>query len=247
MLALYLQSVFSFRAYHRLRTLGKWQTIFFVVYIWLLGLLAFNIWFALQARQKLPVFLQNIPELTFETGTLTAPDKSVSVSIPKIDLNIVFDASAKQIPTRQEFLDKHILAFITKNKIYTPSTTNINSQTIPASFTASITQDWLRQHTPIIRSTLQGTAFLGSALGLIFFLFFSFCLAVSVVYLWSGWRRKLLPFTVVWRWAALLQGPALTLWLVNLFWGIPLFLFGLFILFMMYTQQIFNWFTEEKR
>ena len=247
MLFVYLQSVFSFRSYHRFRTLGPWRTAFFVFYIWLLGLLLFNIWFALKVHQELPVFLKSVPEVTFEKGVLTGPDHAISVTIPQADLSIVFDAQAKEPPTQEDFLNKRIMAFVTSNRVYMPSVSGVQSRTLPPLVNATLSQQWLQENEPTIRGTLQGAAFFGSAFALGLFLLFSFLLALSCVYLWSGWKRAKLSPADVLRWAALLQGPALTLWLVNLWWGVPLFLFGLFILYMIYIQQIFNLMPEKQR
>ena len=247
MISVFFQSVFSFRSYHRLRALGPWRTGFFVFYLLLLGVLAFNIWFTVQLNKKLPVFLHAVPELTFEKGVLTAPEKALSVSIPGTDFTVVFDAKAKTPPSRQFFIDKHILFYMAGNKIYTVSVAGVQSQTLPPQLNAKVTPQLLEQYTPSIKSVLQAAAFLGSFFALGLFFLFSFLLAASVVYMWSGWKRTPLPAGVVLRWAALLQGPALVLWMVNLFWGVPLFIFGLFILFMMYTQQIFNVMPEEKK
>ena len=247
MIPVFFQSVFSFRSYHRLRVLGPWRTGFFVFYLLLLGVLFFNIWFAFQLTEKLPVFLRAVPELTFEKGVLTSPQEALSVPVPGTDFTAVFDAAAKTPPSRQTFIDKRILFFIAGNKIYTASVAGVQSQTLPPQLSAEVTPQLLEKYTPSIKSVLQAAAFFGSFFALGFFFLFSFLLAASVVYMWSGWKRSPLPAGAVLRWAALLQGPALVLWLVNLFWGVPLFLFAVFILFMIYTQQIFNVMPEEKK
>ncbi len=247
MILLFFQSIFSFRSYHRFSTLGPWKTAFFVFYIWLLGLLCFNIWFTLQLQQQLPAFLKTVPELSFEKGTLTGPEQAVTLAIPQTGMSVVFDAHAQRTPTREDFINRQLLAFVTQNRIYTVSSFGVQSQQLPANFTLHITQSWLQQNMASIRGALQGAGFFGSALAMGLFLLFSFFLAASSVYLWSAWKRTLLPPGTVLRWAAFLQGPALALWLVNLLWGVPLFLFGLFILYMIYIQQIFNLMPEKKR
>ena len=247
MIRLYFQSIFSFSAYHHFRTLGPWRTAFFVFYIWLLGLLFSNLWFAWNIHQQLPAFLKTVPEVTFEKGTLTKPDHAVSVASPQADLSIVFDTQTKEPPTQEDFLNKRIMAFVTGNRVYMPSVQGVQSQALPPMVNVTLSQQWLQENEPAIRGTLQGAAFFGSAFALGIFLLFSFLLAASVVYLWSGWKRTKISVADVLRWAALLQGPALTLWLVNLWWGVPLFLFGLFILYMIYIQQIFNLMPEKQR
>lgn len=247
MISIFFQSIFSFRAYHRLRGLGPWRTGLYVFYLLLLGVLAFNIWFAVQANAKLPVFLRAVPELTFEKGLLTGPQQAATAAIPGTDLKAVFDAGAKNPPSRQEFINQRILFFVSGNKIYTPSVAGVQSQTLPPQLHVRLTPQLLEKYTPAIKSVLQAAAFAGSFFALGLFFLFSWLLAASVVYVWSGWKRTPLPAGTVLRWAAFLQGPALALWLINLFWGVPLFMFAVFIVFMMYAQQIFNVMPEEKQ
>lgn len=247
MISLYFQSIFSFASYHRLRTLGRWKTALFAFYLLLLGTLVFNLWFAVQLHDKLPVLINQFPSLTFDKGTLTAPDKPVTVKIPGTDFIAVFDAQAPNPPSRDEFLQKHIMAFVSGNKIYMISGSGLQSQVLPKQFSAQVGPQWLKKYESTIRNIFQTAAFFGSFLALGLYLLFSFCLAGSLIYLWAGFKRILLPAPVIVRWAVLLQGPSLTLWIVNLLWGVPLFLFGLFILFMIYIQQIFNFFPREQR
>lgn len=247
MISLYFQSVFSFAAYHRLRTLGRWKTALFALYLLLLGTLVFNVWFAVELHNKLPVLIKNFPSVTFVQGTLTAPEKPVTVAVPGTDFTAVFDAQAQTPPSRDTFLQKRIMAFVTGNKIYMLSGTGLQSQMIPKQFNVQLTPQKLQEYQPVIRSVLQTAAFFGSFFALGLYLLFSFCLAGSLLYLWAGFKRVFLPLPVIVRWAVLLQGPSLTLWLVNLLWGVPLFLFGLFILFMIYIQQIFNFFSQESK
>ncbi len=247
MIGVLFHCIFSFRSYHVLKNLGPWRTGFFLFYLLLLAVLAFNIWFTVQLNEKLPAFLRSVPELTFEKGRLTAPTQAVSVAIADTGFNAVFDANAKNPPERQTFMDKRILFFIAENRIYTPGVSGIQSQVLPVQLNAHVTPQLLKTYLPSIKSVLLATAFFGSFFALGLFFLFSFLLAASIVYAWSGWKRRPLPAGIVLRWATFLQGPALILWLVNLLWGVPLFMFALFILFMMYTQQIFNVMPEEKR
>ena len=71
-------------------------------------------------------------------------------------------------------------------------------------------------------------------------------MAAAVLFLWQGISRKRVALSVRLRWAVFLQGPVLTLWIVNLIFSVPLFLFAVFILLMMYSQQIYNTLPEEK-
>ena len=247
MISLYFQSIFSFSAYHRLRTLGRWKTALFALYLLLLGTLVFNVWFAVELHKKLPVLIKNFPSVTFVQGTLTAPVKPITVAVPGTDFIVVFDAQAKTPPSRETFLQKRIMAFVTGNQIYMLSGTGLQSQMIPKQFNVQLNPQKLQEYQPLISSMLQMAAFFGSCFALGLYLLFSFCLAGSLLYLWAGFKRVFLPLPVMVRWAVLLQGPSLTLWLVNLLWGVPLFLFGLFILFMIYIQQIFNFFSQESK
>lgn len=247
MLAIFIQTVFSFRSYHRLARLSAWKTAFYGAYLLLVGVLVFNIYFGVQLHKRLPAFLRSFPAVTFVNGRLSAPDKPVTVAVPGTEFSVLFDAGAKNPPSKQEFLNKKLMAFVSGGQIYMPSVAGVQSQPLPEKLNADITPQFLAQHASSIRSVLQSAAFFGSFFAIALFLLFSFCLAGSVVFLWRGLTRIPVETGTAVRWAALLQGPAFALWVVHLLVGVPLFLFGLFIVFMIYTQQIFNTFAQETK
>lgn len=247
MLAVWIQSLFSFRSYHRLAHAGGWKTGLFALYLLLVGVLVFNIWFAVQVHKHLPDFLRTFPAVTFEHGRLSAPDKAVSAAIPGTDFKLVFDAKAEEIPSRRQFLNERILAFVRADGVYLLSAAGVQKQTLPPQLNAALTPDWLRERAPAIARALQSMAFFGSFIVLGLFLVFSYGLAFFVVSLWNGLTRSALPARQTLRLAVFLQGPALALWLINLLGGVPLFPLGLFILFNIYTQQIFNTLPQETR
>lgn len=239
MLGIWLYTVFGFRTYHRLRHVTPGRTLLFVLYMLLVGVLVFNVYFAWQVHQKLPPLLQQFPAVTFEKGRLTAPDRAVSVSVPGTPYRLVLDAQGT-VPTQQQFLAQKILAFVAGDKIYMPSVSGVNAQPIPPQVDGEISSRTLQSYLPTLRSLLLSVLFFSSFVVVGIFLAFSYFLALAVVFFWRGLTRSTVPPGVLRRWAAFLQGPALVLWIFHLLIGVPLFLFGLFILFMIYTQQIFN-------
>ena len=240
MLAIWFHSVFGFRPYHTLRQTRPWRTAFFAVYLLLVGVLVFNLYFSWQMRQKFPVFLQAVPEMTFEQGHLIAPPDKTSIMLPDSPYQIVLDIHAAKPPTQQEFLNQKIVLFVTEKYFYMPSVAGVSRQPLPEKLTATVTQAWLQKNAPTLRSFLQSMAFFGSLFALTIFMLFSILMAAAVVFFWSGMNRLRVPTGTIWRWAVFLQGPALVLWGVHLFIGVPLFVFALFILFNIYVQQIFN-------
>lgn len=244
MIAIWLQSIFSFRAYHRLRNLSRWQTALFVLYLLIVGALVFNLYFARQVRQKLPVFIKSVPALTFEKGRLTAPAGKTAVYLPGTEYKIIFQVPPGALPTQTDFVQQKILAWVQENTVYMLSVGGLSKQEITASFSAQITPQWLQQYVPTVRSFLHMMIFFGSLLALGFFFICSMLMAGAVVYFWRGITRSPLPAGTLWKWAIFLQGPALVLWTVQLTVGVPLFAFALFILFNIYVQQIFNTLPE---
>lgn len=240
MLFTWIQTLTSFRAYHRLEKASAAKTVLFGLYLLLVGVLIFNIYFAVQLHKRLPPFLAALPAITFEKGMLTKPQTPTLIRVPGADLAVMLDAQAKNSPSQQEFINKSLLAFISGNKLYMPTVAGVQSQPLPPALNAQITPQSAAQYAPALHSLLQTAAFFGSLLALAIFMLCSLLLAFSVVFLWRGLTRTQVSAAVMWRWAVFLQGPALALWLVNLFFTVPLFILGLFILFNIYTQQIFN-------
>ena len=213
---------------------------FFVLYILLIGVLIFNVYFAWQVHKELPVFVQKLPTLTFQKGHLVAPGQAVTVSVPKTPYVLVFDAQAKTPPAQQMFVEKKILAFIGEDHFYMPSVGGVSAQPLPEKLDGQITAQIMQPYLPAVRSFLQTAVFIGAFFVMGFFLVFSTLLAAAVVFFWRGLKQLPLPLKDVWRWAVLLQGPALILWCVQIIYGVPLFTFALFILFNIYVQQICN-------
>ncbi len=247
MLSVLLQTIFSFTSYHRLSRLGAWKTFFYSFYIFLLGLLVFNIFFSIQVNKHLPAFLRRLPPISLDKGTLTEPKEPVSITIPGTDF--IFKLDAQNAPKAQDFSTGKLAAVISGNTLYAPGINGgMQTQNFPPSLTVNLNQDTLAKYTPALRSLLRSAVFFGSAVAFALFLLFSCSMAGSVICFWAVLTANRLPAGVIVRWAILLQGPALVLWMVHLFWGVPLFLFGLLILFIIYTQQIFNTLpTEDKR
>lgn len=233
-------------SYHVLRLASRVQTVLFLVYLLLVGILFFNIYAGWQIRQKLPVFVRNFPQLTFQQGTLISPEQAVSITLPGTEYVLRLQAKASSVPTLQQFKEEKILAFLSGNQLYMPALSGVQSQQIPAKLDGPVTAQTLQDYLPQIRSLLYAAAFIGSLFVLAMFFLFSYILAFSVVFFWRGITRAVLPLAIVWKWAAFLQGPALVLWMINLCIGVPLFVFALFILFNIYTQQIFNILPKDR-
>lgn len=239
MLVIWFKTIFSFSIYPLLRRVTPWRTAFFALYLWLMGVLVFNLYFAWQVHDKLPVFIRNFPTLNFEKGHLVSEEKAV-IHIPSTDYAILLDSTRQSPPTAQEFADKHWLAFINDNQLYMLSVAGVSSQPIPAQVDGIIDAAWLQEHSSSIRGVLQTMIFMGSFFFLALFFFLSWLMAGSVILFWMGFNRHPMPLGIMTRWAIFLQGPALVLWIVNLLSGVPLFVLALFILFNIYVQQIFN-------
>ncbi|MBQ7907908.1 MAG: DUF1189 family protein [Elusimicrobiaceae bacterium] len=246
MLVAFIQS-FWFPFYHHFSRVRAWKMAMFALWIILVGMLVFNVYFILQLNKRLPVFLASLPAVTFANGQMTAPSQRVSVQIPQTPYQIVLDPHAAASPSYQTFFDEKIMVFISKNHIYMPAVSSVQSQPIPTDWNLTLTPSWLQEKQDEIASVLQTIFFVASFFVLISFFLGSFCMAGAVLFLWQGLSRKPVPLPVRLRWAVILQGPALTLWIINLFVSVPLFLFAIFILFMMYSQQIYNTLPEEKR
>ena len=170
MLWAYIQS-FWFPSYHRFSHIRTWKTALFALWILLVGVLIFNIYFILQLRAQLPVFLASLPTVTFSQGQMTAPQNRVSVDVPKMDYQIVFDATADTPPDYQTFLDNKIMMFVSKNHFSVPSVSGVQTQPIPTEWNLELTPQWLKENTKDIASVLQTIFFFAS-----FFVFASFLL-----------------------------------------------------------------------
>ena len=246
MLWIHLQTIFSFRIYHRLSGATRWHILGFGVYLGMLWLLVFN-WFAGgYLKKNLPVFLKNFPQVTFEKGVLTAPQNPVYAYLPGNSLKIAFDASRQTPPTSQELLNQNLLAMVVKNSVYLPGSSAVQKHPLPATFSATTTPEFLTQHQPILQGSLRAAAFFCSLFIIPFIFLFDFCVAATVGLFFNLLRVHRVPRAIVLRWAIFLQGPLAVLWYIRLWYNIPLFTLAQLILCIIYMQQIFNLIPEEK-
>lgn len=247
MLLAWFHSIFNFHAYHRLALLSAGKTALFGVWITLVSILCFYFYASWQISVQLPTFLNNFPPLSFEQGELKSPAKRTLLAIPQTPYGIVFDAQTRQAPAPTYFLENQVLALVGQKEIFIPSVGGVQSQPIPSQWDSDITPQTLLKEQANIAAALRTIFLFGGAMLLIMFFFGSFCMATAVLFFWKGITRQNVSLAHIFRWAVFLQGPAFALWLVNLFIGVPLFLFAVFILFMMYCQQIFNTLPERKQ
>ena len=245
MLWAYIQS-FWFPSYHRFSRIGALKTGLFALWIMLVGVLVLNVYFMLKVRTHLPLFLASLPAITFSQGQMTAPAGKITVSVPDTPYQIILDSKADTPPSYQTFLDDKIMLFMGKSHFFVPSVSGVQSHPYDKTWNAQITPSWWQEKTKDISAVLQTMFFFASFLVLGSFLLGAYCMAAAVLFLWQGISRKRVALSVRLRWAVFLQGPVLTLWIVNLIFSVPLFLFAVFILLMMYSQQIYNTLPEEK-
>ena len=243
----WFHSIFNFHAYHRLALLTGGKTALFGIWITLVSVLCFYFYASLQISAKLPTFLNSFPALSFAQGELKSPAQITKLSVPETPYSIVFDAQKQQAPAQNYFLENQVMALVGQKQIFIPSVTGVQSQPIPAKWDGEITPQSLLKMQDSIATALRTTFLFGGAFVLMMFFFGSFCMAAAVLFFWKAIPRQSVPKAILLRWAVFLQGPSLALWLINLFFGVPLFLFAVFILFMMYSQQIFNTIPEEKQ
>ncbi len=245
MLFIHFKTLFSFAFYKRLAQLSGRQTIGFVAYLFFVAVLVCFFFTGSVISKNLPVFLKNFPQVTFEKGVLTAPDKPVSAPIPGTDFKIVFDAAAQMPPTAQELLQQNTLAWIHQNQLYIPSTTGLQQQTIPDTVTFTSTPETLEKYKSSLSASLRLTLFILSLFFIALTLLMDFILALGVALFFNLWRQAHLPRITLVKLAAFLLGPLTVLWLVRLWINIPLFGLAQFILCVIYLQQIFNVYQGE--
>ena len=246
MIRTHLQTIFSFRAYHRFACATRLQCVGFVVYLCLLSLLVFYTFSSGYIRHNLPVFLKNFPQVTFENGTLTAPRQPVSAPLPGSPFKIEFDATRQTIPTNRELVEKKLLALVMGNTVYMPGSAGLQTRTLPPTLSAVTSQDFLHTHRSLIAGMLAVAALLASFFLIPLTLLFDGCLAAAVGFLFSFIRRQPIPRPMLLRWVIFLQGPLSLLWYIRLWYPIPLFTLAQIILCIIYMQQIFNLLPEEK-
>lgn len=246
MLWIHLQTLFSFRAYHKLIFATRWQLIGFAVYLWMLSLLVFYGYASGFVKKNLPVFLKNFPQVTFEKGVLTAPDKTVYAYLPGSDLKIAFESARQTPPTLSEFARQNISMWVSKNTLYMPGIGGVQAHPIPPALSATTTPQFLAKHQPVLAASLTATALFAALFFIPLVFAFNICLAAGVGFLFRALTFKWVPGGIIWRWALFLQGPLAVLWYVRLWYDIPLFMLAQTILCIIYVQQIFNLIPEGK-
>lgn len=240
-----MQTIFSFAFYHRLAKATKGAMFWFAVYILLLCVVVFNLYVNRYVDKRLPLLLKNFPEVTFTKGVLTAPDTPVSVKVPQTDFQLVFDNAAQFPPTREEFLHKRILMFVHQDKVYMPAAAGVQSQRLPEQLNFTTSQEFLDKNESSLKNIIGAVAFMSSFLMIPAMMLFAFCLAGSVGLFWRAVLRKNVPVKTVLKWAVFMWGPVSALWMINLFVPIPLFSLAVFIVCIIYMQQILNTYPEE--
>ncbi len=246
MLWAHLQTIFSFRAYHRLALATRLQCLGFAAYLCLLSLLVFYGFSSGYIRRNLPVFLKNFPQVTFEKGTLTSPAQPVYAYLPGGPFKIEFDTTRKTPPTNQELIEKNILASVTGSTVYMPGSTTLQTRLLPPTLSATTSQEFLAKNQPFLAGILGVAAFMAALFLIPLALLFDFFMAATVGFVFNLINRRRVPRVIVLRWALFLLGPLTLLWFVRLWYTIALFTLAQIILCIIYMQQIFNLLPEEK-
>ncbi|MBR4355245.1 MAG: DUF1189 family protein [Elusimicrobiaceae bacterium] len=244
MLWAHLQTIFSFHAYHRLAQATRWQVIGFVVYLGMLSLLV-SFWASgAMIRKNLPIFLKNFPQVTFEKGILTNPQKPIFARIPGGDFKLAFDATRTTPPTTEELVNQNILFFVSANTLYTPGANGVQTHPLPSTFSFTTTQNFLTRHQSLLTSYLVAGAALAALFLIPLVFMFDFCLALLIGMFFRLLTQRCVSYRTLSLWAIFLQGPLAILWYVRLWHNIPLFLLAQIILCIIYIQQIFNLIPE---
>lgn len=246
MLLAYLQSVFSFRSYHRLALTSRKAQIGFMLFIFLLSLIIFYFFTGSYLRRTLPAFIKNFPQITFEKGVLTAPNQLVTAPLPGNDFSLAFEAARTTPPTFNEMAEKGWIMLVTGKTIYMPGSGTVQTQTVPEQLSFTTSPAFLAQHQSTLASLLKLMAMMFALFFIPLTLAFDFCLACTIGMLFNLLTRRAVSLGVITRWAVFLLGPLSLLWYVRLWWNIPLFTFAQGILCIIYIQQIFNTLPEGK-
>ena len=244
MLFIHFKSLFSFKFYHRLAQLSTLHTVAFIVYLYVLSVIVLFFFTGAMLKNNLPVFLKNFPQVTFEKGVLTAPDKPVYAPIPHTDFKIVFDTSAQVPPSNEELVQANILAWVHKNQLYIPSASGLEQQTLPNTLNFTSTPEIVEKYKGTIALSLRVALFVTSLLILAILLACNYCLTLGVVLFFNLWKGRPLPRAVLVKLAVFLLGPLTTLFLIRLWVNIPLFALAQTVLCIIYAQQIFNTLPE---
>lgn len=242
----HFKTIFSFSVYQRLVFVSRGKTWGFVVYLFFLSLLVFHFAADAHIRENLPVFLKNFPAVTFEKGFLTSPHSPVNAPIPQSEFVITFDAVRQTPPTLSEMTEKNQLMLVNNNRVYMPSSSGVQSRTLPAEMSFSATPQTLEKHRGDIEAALNVIAFLTALMLVPFIMLFDFSIAACAGLFFKFITRAAVPNSAIFKWAAFLLGPLAALWYVRLWFYIPLFTLAQVILCVIYMQQIFNTLPEER-
>ena len=246
MIWVHLQTIFSFRAYHRLLLTSRLQRVGFALYLVILSFLVFQGAIYSHLQRNLPVFLKNFPQVTFEQGQLTAPNHLVYAPLPQSDLKIAFDATRPTPPTQDELVQNNLLMLVTKHTVYIPGASGLQTHPLPPTLSITTSPEFLARYQSQIAVSLSIAALMVSLLLIPMALVFDFCIAACVGLFFNIITRKNLARRVIFCWAFFLLGPLSVLWYVRLWYPIPLFTLAQIILCIIYIQQIFNLIPEEK-
>lgn len=247
MITTQLKAIFSFRSYHSLASGSRWYLLGFILYLFFFCLFVFQFRATGYISEQLPQALRSFPEISFDKGVLTHPKTKTVYTVPRTDMKIVFDASSEKVPSKEDFINQQQVMLVSGNKFYTPSAFGIQTQTIPESFTLTTSQEWLKKHQSALSATLSAMAFLSALLFLPFWMLFGICLSAATLTFFKIINKAYyLPQSLIWKWALFMLAPLSALWILRLWWPIPLFSFAQIILCIIYAQQIFNTLPEVK-
>ncbi|MCI5820953.1 MAG: DUF1189 domain-containing protein [Elusimicrobia bacterium] len=246
MIFAHLKTIFSFRVYHQLARATKWQMLGFGLYLFLLSLLVFHFFTGAYIRENLPVFLKNFPQVTFEKGVLTSPQKPVFATIPQSDFKLVFDATLKTPPSASELIQQNTLVLVTGDTLYMPTAGGVQARELPQNFTFTTSPENLAKEKDTLAGALAFVAFFSALFFLPLLMAFGFCLAAAAGLFFKLLSRRAVPNRIIFKWAFFMLGPLCALWYARLWVNIPLFSLAQVILCLIYMQQIFNTLPEEK-
>ena len=240
MLFIHFKTLFSFKFYHRLAQLSAKHAVAFAGYLFALSVIIVFLFTGSVIKKNLPAFLKNFPEVTFENGVLTAPQKAVSAPLPGTNFKIVFDASAQMPPSAQDLIQQNTVAWVHQNNLYIPSANTLQMQTLPRTLNFTASQEVLQKYQATLSASLRAALFITSFLFLALLLLYEFGLALCTLLFFNILHRGFFPKIMLLKLAAFLLGPLTTLFWVRLWVNIPLFALAQTLLCIIYVQQIFN-------
>ncbi|MBQ8033435.1 MAG: DUF1189 family protein [Elusimicrobiaceae bacterium] len=240
MLFVHFKTLFSFKFYHRLAQLSPKYAVGFAGYLFALSVIVVFFFTGAQIKKNLPAFLKNFPQVTFEKGVLTAPQKPVFASIPGTDFKIVFDATAHMPPSAQDLVKDNTVAWVHGNTLYIPSADTLQRQELPNTLNFTSSQETLTKYAPTLSASLRAALFITSLLFLALLLLYEFGLALCVLLFFNIFNHGFYPKMMLLKLAAFLLGPLTTVFWLRLWWNIPLFTLAQLLVCIIYVQQIFN-------